>query len=144
MTYTLYQHFRQFFPLLFCLRGCKVNDQIVSLIFRNAYVPTRTYTNNTYKQRGLCILFSVVFNPSPPSQHCSVWVLHVISVLLTNTVPPVRACLIIGWESLNQFVMYNFWNFTCVWSLTALKGEVSQDFLFYVIFHEPSFPSGHC
>jgi hypothetical protein len=40
-----------------------------------------------------CILFSVVFTPSPSSHHGSVWVLPVISLLLTNTVLPVRACL---------------------------------------------------
>jgi hypothetical protein len=46
------------------------------------------------------ILFSVVFTPSPPSHghHGSVWLLYVISLLLTNTVSPVRACLIIWWE----------------------------------------------
>ncbi len=46
-------------------------------------------------QRGQCILFSVVFTPSPPSHHGSVWALPVISLLLTNTVSPVRAFLII-------------------------------------------------
>ncbi len=44
--------------------------------------------------RGQCILFSVVSTPSSPSCHSSVWVLPVISLLLTNTVSPVRACLI--------------------------------------------------
>ncbi len=29
--------------------------------------------------RGQCILFSVVFTPSPPSHHSSVWVLPVFS-----------------------------------------------------------------
>ncbi len=32
-------------------------------------------------QRGQCILFSVVFTPSPPGHHGSVWVLSVISPL---------------------------------------------------------------
>ncbi len=42
-------------------------------------------------QRDQCILFSVVFTPPPPSHHGSVWLLLVISLLLTNTVSPVRA-----------------------------------------------------
>ncbi len=45
-----------------------------------------------------CFLFSVVFIPSSPGHHVSVWVLPVISLLLTNNVLPVRACLIISWE----------------------------------------------
>jgi hypothetical protein len=40
---------------------------------------------------GQRVLFSVVFTPSPPSHHGSVWVLPVLSVLLTNTVSPVLA-----------------------------------------------------
>jgi hypothetical protein len=45
--------------------------------------------------RGHCILFSVVFTPSPPSHHGSVSVLPVVSLFLTNTVSPMRDCLII-------------------------------------------------
>jgi hypothetical protein len=41
--------------------------------------------NETSTQWGQCYLFSVVFNPSPPSYHDSDWVLHVISLLLTIT-----------------------------------------------------------
>ncbi len=41
--------------------------------------------------KGQCILFSVVFTPSPPSHHGIVWVPSVISLLLTNIVSPVRA-----------------------------------------------------
>jgi hypothetical protein len=37
------------------------------------------------------ILFSVVFTPSPPNQHGSNLAKPVISLLLTNTVSPVRA-----------------------------------------------------
>jgi hypothetical protein len=44
-------------------------------------------------QRGQYILFSVVFTPPPLSHHGSIWLLPVISLLLTNTVFPVRACL---------------------------------------------------
>ncbi len=50
------------------------------------------------EQRGQCILFSVVFTPPPSSHHGTFWVLPVISLLLTNSVSPVRACLIIWWE----------------------------------------------
>jgi hypothetical protein len=43
-------------------------------------------------------LLYVVFTPSPPSHHSSVWVLPIISLLLTNTLSPMRACLSICWE----------------------------------------------
>ncbi len=49
-------------------------------------------------QRGKWILFSIVFTPSPLSHPCLVWFLPVISILLTNIVTPVRACLIIWLE----------------------------------------------
>ncbi len=49
-------------------------------------------------QRGQFILFSVVFSPHPRSHHGSVWLLPVISLLLTNTVSLVRACLSIWLE----------------------------------------------
>ncbi len=42
---------------------------------------------------GQCILFSVVFTPSPPGHHGSICVLPVIyaiPLLLSNTVSPVR------------------------------------------------------
>ncbi len=42
--------------------------------------------------------FSVVYAPYPLSHHGSVWVLPVISLLLTKLVSPVRACLILCWE----------------------------------------------
>jgi hypothetical protein len=45
------------------------------------------------KQWGQFILFSVVFTSPPPSHHGNVWLLPVISLVLTNTVQPVRACL---------------------------------------------------
>jgi hypothetical protein len=38
-------------------------------------------------------LFSVAFTPPPPSHHGNVWLLPVISLLLTNTVSPVQAHL---------------------------------------------------
>jgi hypothetical protein len=58
----------------------------------------------TLYQLGQCILFTVVFTPFPPcSHHGSVWLLPVISLLLTNTVFPVRALPIymigeVSWE----------------------------------------------
>ncbi len=44
------------------------------------------------------MLFYLVFTPSPSSHLGGDWVLPVISLLLTNTVSPVRACKIIWWE----------------------------------------------
>jgi hypothetical protein len=51
---------------------------------------TRENEEKYTSQWAQCILFSVVFTPSPPSHHGSVWLLPVISLLLTNTVSPVR------------------------------------------------------
>ncbi len=45
------------------------------------------------RQQGQCILFSVVFTASPLSHHGSICLLPFISLLLTYTVSPVRACL---------------------------------------------------
>ncbi len=50
------------------------------------------------KQRGQGILFSIVFISPSSSHHGRFWVLPVISLLLTNAVLPMRACLIIWWE----------------------------------------------
>jgi hypothetical protein len=44
-----------------------------------------------HTQRGQCILFSVVFSPSPPATTAVFG--------LTNTVSPMRVCLTIWWES---------------------------------------------
>ncbi len=41
------------------------------------------------EQRSQCILFSVVFTPSPPSPYGSVWAQTVISLLVANTVSPI-------------------------------------------------------
>ncbi len=49
-------------------------------------------------QQDQCILFSVVFTRNPSSQHGSVWLLPVISLLLTNTVSPVWVRLTTWWE----------------------------------------------
>jgi hypothetical protein len=43
-------------------------------------------------------IFCCLYPSPPPRHHGSVWVLPVISLLLANTVSPVRACLIIWWE----------------------------------------------
>ncbi len=40
----------------------------------------------------LTVLFCVVFTPRPPSYHGSVWLPPVISLLLTNTLSPMRDC----------------------------------------------------
>ncbi len=45
-------------------------------------------------------MFSVVFTPSSPSSHGNVWLLPVISLLLTNTASPMRACLLYNWRGL--------------------------------------------
>jgi hypothetical protein len=47
----------------------------------------------TQLHRAQYILLSVVFTPSFPAMLGSIWILPVISLLLTNTVSPVRACL---------------------------------------------------
>jgi hypothetical protein len=53
---------------------------------------TQCYNLRKACSMGPMFLFSVVFIPSPSSHHGSVWVLPVISLLLTNTVSPVRSC----------------------------------------------------
>jgi hypothetical protein len=50
------------------------------------------------RQKRPWILFSVVFTPSPSSHRGSVWVLPVISLLLNNTISPLRASLSIWWK----------------------------------------------
>ncbi len=50
------------------------------------------------KINGQAILFSVVFTPPPsPSHYNSVWLLPVISLLLTNTASPVWLAYPYGW-----------------------------------------------
>jgi hypothetical protein len=67
--------------------------------YSSAPMPSHSLYLKTYKiihnLGGLsqCILFSVVFTAPPPSHHGRLWLLTVISLLLTNTVSPVRACL---------------------------------------------------
>ncbi len=48
-------------------------------------------------QRGQCMLFSVVFTPSPPTT-TAVFGSYLSALLLINTVPQARACLFIRWE----------------------------------------------
>jgi hypothetical protein len=52
------------------------------------------------KREGQCILFYVVFTPSTSSHHGSVWFLPVISLLLINTVSPVRPAYPYDWRGL--------------------------------------------
>ncbi len=54
--------------------------------FQFQYVP--------WRQWDQCICFLSSLPHSPPSHYGSIWVLPVISLLLTNSVLPVRACLI--------------------------------------------------
>ena len=49
------------------------------------------YLGTLHTQRGQCILFSVVFTPSPPATTAVFG--------STNTVSPMRVCLTIWWES---------------------------------------------
>jgi hypothetical protein len=60
-----------------------------------AIAPVYCTNYQTLIQRGQCILFSVVFTPSPTSHpashHGSVWILPVISLFSTNTLSQVRA-----------------------------------------------------
>jgi hypothetical protein len=45
-----------------------------------------------------CFLSSFTLYPPPPSHHRSVWLLPAISLLLTNSVSPDRACLYDWWR----------------------------------------------
>jgi hypothetical protein len=74
----------------------------LSLLFNKIFLDIKALYCNTSHQGGQCILFSVVFTPPPPSNHGSVWLLPVISLLLTNTISSVRACQIIGWETFRR------------------------------------------
>ncbi len=65
-------------------RVCGVEGKICILTQHNTYI-------YIIQHQGQCILFSVVFTPSPPSHHGSVWVKPIISLLLNNTVSPVQA-----------------------------------------------------
>ncbi len=53
-------------------------------------------------QRWKCILFSVVFTPSPPQppRQCLIPTCHLDTLNYSNTISPVRACrhLVIWWE----------------------------------------------
>jgi hypothetical protein len=49
-------------------------------------VPVPVPVPQHWRQRGQCILFSVVFTPFHPSHHGSVWLLPVISILLAKAV----------------------------------------------------------
>ncbi len=71
---------------------------LLNVVPRN-YLDEKSYESLT--QRGQYILFSVVFTISP-SHNGSVWFITVISLLLTNTVSPVRAYLIIWWDRFRE------------------------------------------
>jgi hypothetical protein len=70
---------------------------VISLLLTNIVSPVRAcvfliiwWERLHWTQWDQCILFSVVFTHSPPGYHGSVWVVPFISLLLTNTVSPVR------------------------------------------------------
>ncbi len=73
---------------------------LFSLLCWNSWCPALGYTPlhpyggelEHLKQRGQCILFSVVFTPPPTSHHGKFWLPHVISPVVTNTGSPVGAC----------------------------------------------------
>jgi hypothetical protein len=55
------------------------------------------------------VFFSLPYSPHAPSHHGSVWLLPVISLLLTNTVSSVRACRSIWWEMKSTYKTTYFW-----------------------------------
>ncbi len=89
-----------------CIKGLKIHLRIFSAalsavralpLFPTVFLCHRGHINlysgeNLNGANVLCFLSSLPLLPP------SVWVLPVFSLLLTNTVLPSRACLIIGWE----------------------------------------------
>ncbi len=71
-----------------CNLRSAVLGPLIGFVLRN-----RLKNRKSFYQRGQCLLFSVVFAHSPLATPAVF-----ISLLLANTVPPVRACLIIWWE----------------------------------------------
>ncbi len=71
---------------------CLCDSGAIFLFVHDRPVPGRPVL---YSSSILCgpLLFSVVFSPPFPSHRGSVWLLPVISLLLTKTVSLVRACL---------------------------------------------------
>jgi hypothetical protein len=74
---------------------------VISLLLTNTVLPVRACLiiwceRLQWTPRGQCILFSVVFTHSPPGTALfGSYLSSLISLLLTNTISPVRACLII-------------------------------------------------
>jgi hypothetical protein len=62
----------------------KFADFYVNIKFVDIQTECYSKIAMTPSQRGRCILLSVVFTPSPPGPHGSVWVITVISLLFTN------------------------------------------------------------
>jgi hypothetical protein len=60
--------------------------------------PFTLSTPSTRVMSPIYFIFCRLYPFSPYSHHGSVCFLPVVSLLLANTVPPVRACLIIWWE----------------------------------------------
>ncbi len=78
----------RFFRKFFC----------VSFWISNINIFLTNFNDIGQQPTGRSVLFSVVFTLSPPSHHGSVWLLPAISLLLTNTVSPVRAYISIWCE----------------------------------------------
>jgi hypothetical protein len=65
--------------------------------FNNLNIVSWVHIDMLNKQ-GQCILIYVIFTPFPSSHQGSVWVLPVISLLLTSPLSQVWACPITRWE----------------------------------------------
>ncbi len=79
--------------LLCFLKEIRANIRLFQLIFLIAMSLVGLLILMEFGGWGRVFLFSVVFTPSTPSHHSNVLLLNVITLLITNTVSPVRACL---------------------------------------------------
>jgi hypothetical protein len=62
------------------------------IVATNVRTSARVRHRNGLANGGQCVLFSVVFTPPLPSHQGSTWLLHIIFLLLTNSLSPVWAC----------------------------------------------------
>ncbi len=75
-------------------QSVQMKGVLLWLVYWALHAGARDFCPALAGQRGQCMLFSVVFTSSSPSHYGSVWVLSHLSIL-TDTVSPMRACLII-------------------------------------------------